>query len=413
MTHLQIAALVLGTAIVSASVSGLCLSLKMRQIVAYMLDALEDKELNFRFDEHRFFFRHYLRTLNRIRDLFEQGKKEIKEQEHFYGQILDQIETGIVTIDLTPRQEGNIVYLNNAALRILSLSNLRHVRQLSFINEELENCFNQITEGKERRCAYYNERGKITLAMNAVETRLQGKAVKIIVFNDVTQEATIHEDLSWNKLIRVLTHEIMNTVTPIASLSETLAKDVNRDRISENELEELRNGLNTITHSSNGLIQFVNNYRKLTHISTPVKSAFFVRELIGEVEHLTSSQRSAAGLDWEYLEKSDDILLYADMHQISQIIVNLVKNAIQAQANKLRITAEIDFAEAVIIKVYNNGIPIESANQDEIFVPFYTTKNDGTGIGLSLSRQIMRLHNGTIILERSDPNGTVFTLTFR
>lgn len=413
MTLLQIAALVIGTAVVSASVTGLWLSRRMRHKVAYMLDALEDKELNFRFDEHRFFFRHYLRTLNRIRDLFEQGKKEIKEQEHFYGQILDQMDTGIVTIDLTPKREGNIVYQNSAALRILGLSALRHVRQLSFINEELENCFNKIAEGKERRCAYYNERGKITLAMNAVETRLQGKAVKIIVFNDITQEATIHEDLSWNKLIRVLTHEIMNTVTPIASLSETLAKDVSGDRITANELEELRNGLDTITHSSNGLIQFVNNYRKLTHVSTPVKSAFYVRELIEEVEHLTSSQRTAAGLDWEYQEKSDDILLYADIHQISQILVNLVKNAIQAHADRLRITAEIDFAEAVVIKVYNNGIPIESANQDEIFVPFYTTKSDGTGIGLSLSRQIMRLHNGTLDLERSDKNGTVFTLTFR
>lgn len=413
MTLLQIAALVIGTAVVSASVTGLWLSRRMRHKVAYMLDALEDKELNFRFDEHRFFFRHYLRTLNRIRDLFEQGKKEIKEQEHFYGQILDQMDTGIVTIDLTPKREGNIVYQNSAALRILGLSALRHVRQLSFINEELENCFNQIAEGKEHRCAYYNERGKITLTMNAVETRLQGKAVKIIVFNDITQEATIHEDLSWNKLIRVLTHEIMNTVTPIASLSETLAKDVSGDRISANELEELRNGLDTITHSSNGLIQFVNNYRKLTHVSTPVKSAFYVRELIEEVEHLTSSQRTAAGLDWEYQEKSDDILLYADIHQISQILVNLVKNAIQAHADRLRITAEIDFAEAVVIKVYNNGIPIESANQDEIFVPFYTTKSDGTGIGLSLSRQIMRLHNGTLDLERSDKNGTVFRLIFK
>uniref|UniRef100_UPI0026335270 sensor histidine kinase n=1 Tax=Bacteroides acidifaciens TaxID=85831 RepID=UPI0026335270 len=205
---------------------------------------------------------------------------------------------------------------------------------------------------------------------------------------------------------RVLTHEIMNTVTPIASLSETLLQF---DKVDD----EIRNGLDSISQSSRGLIRFVESYRNLTRVAAPVKKAFFVRELAERVINLTKEQASEAGATCTYIEKSEDILLYADEGQISQIIINLVKNAIQAEADKIEITAEINLSECVIINVFNNGTPISKDSQDEIFIPFFTTKQDGTGIGLSLSRQIMRLHNGSLNLTRSDVNGTVFTLAFK
>ena len=149
-------------------------------------------------------------------------------------------------------------------------------------------------------------------------------------------------------------------------------------------------------------------HRSLTHVSAPVKKPFFVRELIDKVEHLTRESVHQAGAVFLYEEKSDDILLYADENQLSQVFVNLVKNALQAGATKIKITAEIDFAETIKIAVSNNGRPISAESQEEIFVPFYTTKQEGTGIGLSLSRQIMRLHNGTLTLARSDQRMTTF-----
>ena len=413
MNGLAVIGIALGSAAAGALLSGMYLSRKMRRKVAYMLDALEDRETNFRFDEHKFFFRNYYRTLNRIRSIFEKEKEELKEREHYYGNILERVRTAVVVIDLSPRREGRVLYCNATALHLLGLATFSHIRQLGSISDELVRAFEHSGDEQEQRCAFYNERGKITISLQTVETHLQGKDVRIVMFNDVTDEVARHEELSWNKLIRVLTHEIMNTVTPIASLSKALSEDLNIGSAAEIDRNELKMGLDTISKSSDGLIKFVNNYRTLTRVSTPNKSAFFVREIIEQVRHLTSSQVEMAGAVLTYTEKSEDILLYADAGQMVQILVNLVKNAVQAGASAIDISAEIDFAEAVVINVSNNGHPIDPQNQEEIFVPFYTTKQEGTGIGLSLSRQIMRLHNGTLDLVRSDEKGTCFRLIFR
>lgn len=406
-------ALAAASALSGALISGIYIARKMRHKIAYMLDALEDHETNFRFDERKLCFRRYYRTLNRVRVLFEREHDEVKAREHFYGQILERVGTAVVVTDLSPRREGRIVYHNGAALRLLGMAAFSHIRQLGTLSGELVTLFDELADGKEQRCSFYNERGKITASFAGVCTQLLDRPVKIVTFNDVTEEAGRHEDLSWNKLIRVLTHEIMNTVTPIASLSQSLSRSLEQTEREGLDTDELKMGLDTISSSSKGLIEFVGNYRRLTRVALPQKAPLFVRDLVGQVQHLTETLVAEAGAKFEYIEKSDDILLYADAGQISQILVNLVKNALQAQATLVSITAEIDFAESVVIRVYNNGQPIDVQNQEEIFVPFYTTKSDGTGIGLSLSRQMMRLHNGALDLERSDEKGTVFRLIFR
>ena len=405
--------LIIALMLVAALVSGFYFTHRMHKKVTYILDALEDKETNFRFNENTLFNRRYNRTLNRIRTLFEREKKDLEEQESFYAQMMGQVRTGIVVVDLSKRREGRIIYSNASALNLLGMATFSHLRQLSTISEELEQAFSAISENKETRCSYYNERGQLTISLTASETTLQGKTVKIVTFNDITGEMIHNEEISWNKLIRVLTHEIMNTVTPIASLSSMLSEGISQLKDGEQlDSNELKMGLDTIAASSSGLIKFVNSYRSLTRISSPVKKAFYVRELIEKVESLVHEQLSAAGAVFHYMEQSDDILLYADADQLSQVMVNLVKNALQAGATVIDIIAEINFAESVVITVKNNGSPITKENQEEIFVPFYTTKAEGTGIGLSLSRQIMRLHNGTIKLLCSDNQGTVFVLQF-
>lgn len=402
MSDSTIILIILAAIVLSSVIASFITSRKMRGKVSYMLDALEDKELNFRFDEKRLFGRRFNRTLNRLRNIFDKERHEIIEQEKYFGLMLDHVRTGVVVIE----QDGRVNYCNKTALSLLGIATFGHIRQLRPVSESLYNAFLTVTDSEEERASYYNESGKMTIALTASAATIGKSAVRVVAFNDISSEIAENEQQSWSKLIRVLTHEIMNTVTPIASLSETLLNFENVD-------EEVRNGLDTISQSSRGLIKFVDSYRNLTRVAPPVKRAFYFRELAERVISLTKEQALVSGAECIYIEKSDDILLYADEGQITQILINLVKNAIQAEARHIEITAEINLSEHVIINVTNDGSPISKESQEEIFVPFYTTKQEGTGIGLSLSRQIMRLHNGTLSLTRSDETSTVFTLTFR
>ena len=403
MTYSAIIPIIVATAVLTAVLTSLWTSGKMRRKVSYMLDALEDKELNFRFDESRLIGRQFNKTLNRLRSIFDKERHEIIEQEKYFGLMLDHVRTGVVVIE----ENGRINYCNSTALALLGIATFGHIRQLKPVSESLYEAFQTVAEGShEERASYYNESGKITISLTASKAKIGKNEVKVIAFNDISSEIAENEQESWSKLIRVLTHEIMNTVTPIASLSETLLK-------FDNVEEEVRSGLDTISQSSRSLIKFVESYRNLTRIAPPVKKAFFMRDLAERVINLSREQAVISGATCTYVEKSEDVLLYADEGQITQILINLVKNAIQADARNISITAEINLSEHIIINVTNDGRPISKESQEEIFVPFYTTKQEGTGIGLSLSRQIMRLHNSTLNLTRSDRNGTVFTLLFK
>ena len=220
-----------------------------------------------------------------------------------------------------------------------------------------------------------------------------------------------NEQESWTKLIRVLTHEIMNTVSPIASLSDALSHYV--DVPQESRDVDVKAGLETIASSSKDLIRFVESYRELAGVARPVKKAIMVDELVSKVIELTSQQCMDAGVSCSYIAETEDVLIYADESQISRILINLIKNAIQAEARHISITSGIDSEEQTIISVSNDGIPISPASREQIFIPFFTTKRDGSGIGLSLSRQIMLAHNGRLDLVRSDSQCTRFTLLFR
>ena len=220
-----------------------------------------------------------------------------------------------------------------------------------------------------------------------------------------------NEQESWTKLIRVLTHEIMNTVSPIASLSDALSHYV--DVPQESRDVDVKAGLETIASSSKDLIRFVESYRELAGVARPVKKALMVDELVLKVIELTRQQCMDAGVSCSYIAETEDVLIYADESQISRILINLIKNAIQAEARHISITSGIDSEEQTMISVSNDGIPISPASREQIFIPFFTTKRDGSGIGLSLSRQIMLAHNGRLDLVRSDSRCTRFTLLFR
>ncbi len=219
-----------------------------------------------------------------------------------------------------------------------------------------------------------------------------------------------HEQDSWTKLIRVLTHEIMNTVSPIASLSDAMARSVDENGRSELDIKA---GLETISDSSKNLIGFVQTYRQLSGVARPVRKALDLQELMDGVLALNSEYTASCGAVCSYRPEEPDLMIYADEGQISQILINLIKNALQAGAKHIDISAGMGKDDEVLIRVANDGEPIPVSAQEQIFIPFYTTKKEGSGIGLSLSRQIMRNHNGSIELVRSDEAGTEFLLVFR
>ena len=219
-----------------------------------------------------------------------------------------------------------------------------------------------------------------------------------------------HEQDSWTKLIRVLTHEIMNTVSPIASLSDMMAKSYDENGHSELDIKA---GLETISDSSKNLIGFVQTYRQLSGVAKPIRKALDLQELMDGVIALNSEYAASCGATCTYRPEEDDLMIYADEGQISQILINLIKNALQAGARHIDISARMGQDDEVIVRVANDGEPIPAAAQEQIFIPFYTTKKEGSGIGLSISRQIMRNHNGSIELVRSDESQTIFELTFR
>lgn len=393
--------IVLGGAVVAALTYIVTRALVRRKIIGkidFMSDALDSGESAFRYSEDHWSDRRLNRSLNRLRSIFEAEKSDIRERERYFGIMLDHVQSGVIVID-----GDKIDYSNVIARGFLGMSDISSLRQIERISPELANAFRSASE-VESKASFVSERGTVQFSISACTARLHGKDVSIVTFNDITLEMENNESESWTRLIRVLTHEIMNTVTPIASLSSALSQN-----LDAYDTEDVRSALGTISSSSEGLISFVQSYRSLTHIAAPVRKAFYLRDLVND--SVTIAQANWPSARVSYHELSEDIILYADYGQISQVMNNLIKNAVQAGASDIDITASIDKRERTVINVANNGEPISETGREQIFVPFYTTKGvSGTGVGLSLCRQIIRLNGGTINLTSSTHEATVFTI---
>lgn len=366
--------------------------------IDFMSDALDSGETAFRYSESRWRNRRLNKSLNRLRSIFEAEKADIRERERYFGTMLDHVQSGVIVID-----GEKIDYSNAVAKGFLGMAEISSLRQIGRISPDLANAFREASE-MESRASFISERGTVQFSISACTARLHGKEVSIVTFNDITREMENNESESWTRLIRVLTHEIMNTVTPVASLSSALSQ--NLDSYSA---EDIRSALGTIASSSEGLISFVQSYRSLTHISAPVRKAFYLKDLVNDSVNIAKANWPSVNV--LYLELSSDVILYADYGQMSQVLNNLIKNAVQAGAGNVSITASIDKREQTVIDIANDGEPISASGQEQLFVPFYTTKgSSGTGVGLSLCRQIVRLNGGTIKLSSSTQETTVFTI---
>jgi len=368
--------------------------------IDFMSDALGSGETSFRYSSDTRINRRLNNSLNRLRSIYENEKNEISERERYFALMLDHVQSGVLVID-----GESIRYVNKVALGLLGMSTLSSLRQVENLSHSLADVFRYAGSG-DMHASCPSERGELQFSVSACEAYLHGEPVRIVTFNDITNEMENNETESWTRLIRVLTHEIMNTVTPIASLSTSLSSEL--DQYSS---EDIRSALGTIASSSEGLISFVQSYRSLTHISAPAMKAFYFSEIVQDA--ITIARTNWPETEVSYKESENDIILYADPGQIAQVINNLVKNAVQAGASKVWIHTSIDKRDRVVIDVANNGEPISRSSQEQLFVPFFTTKgSSGTGVGLSLARQMVRLNNGHISLGSSEPGRTVFTLVF-
>ena len=400
-TNIGMLWIALGGAVIAALTYIVTRAATRRKLIGkidFMSDALDSGETAFRYSESRWRNRRLNKALNRLRSIFEAEKADIRERERYFGTMLDHVQSGVIVID-----GEKIDYSNTVAKGFLGMAEISSLRQIGRISPDLASAFREASE-MESRASFISERGTVQFSISACTARLHGKEVSIVTFNDITREMENNESESWTRLIRVLTHEIMNTVTPVASLSSALSQ--NLDNYSA---EDIRSALGTIASSSEGLISFVQSYRSLTHISAPVRKAFYLKDLVNDSVNIAKANWPSVNV--LYRELSSDVILYADYGQMSQVLNNLIKNAVQAGAGNVSITASIDKREQTVIDIANDGEPISASGQEQLFVPFYTTKgSSGTGVGLSLCRQIVRLNGGTIKLSSSTPEATVFTI---
>lgn len=360
--------------------------------VTFLFDAIDNGDFSFNFPTEKRFKEDKIlhQSLNRIKLFLQHTREEQMEREKYYEQILNAVDTGILVVD----SHDNILQHNQAALRLLDTDVLTHMNQV---------------------------KGKLKdehLAKHETQAMLKDKHVRIIALSDVSHELSNQEVDSWIKLIRVLTHEIMNTITPVTSLSETLLTRVTEDK-------DLKQGLETIHKTGTELLAFVNNYRRFTHVPQPQPALFYVEPFLERMALLCNHE-----VEIEVSPK--DLLVYADESLLSHVVTNLLKNAVEAFREKeredkqecrsadlqsaaskkafIRLQAYANAQESIIIDVSNNAGLIPEDVASHIFIPFFTTKPEGSGIGLSLSRQIMRVSGGSLSLLQDKAQGIT---TFR
>lgn len=366
--------------------------------VIFLFDAIDNVDFSFNFPMQGVSKNDRIlhQSLNRIKAFLQHTREEQMEREKYYEKILNIVDAGIMVVD----SHDNVLQHNQAALRLLDTDVLTHLNQ---VREKLKDEH---------------------LSKHETATMIKDKPVRIIAISDVSHELSNQEIDSWIKLIRVLTHEIMNTITPVTSLSETLLKELEEDMHWEGRFatcpnspkeKDLRIGLETIHKTGTELLSFVNNYRRFTHVPQPQPSLFYVEPFLNRMAMLCNHEVSIK-------VSPKDLIVYADESLIAHVVTNLLKNAVEAIKEKestevsedkhafIRIKAYANEQEAIVIDVTNNAGIIPDDIAAHIFIPFFTTKKEGSGIGLSLSRQIMRVSGGTLSLHQNKEENTT---TFR
>lgn len=376
---------VIGTLLIICSlfqIGGLVNKLNsFNQKLRIFFDAIEDKDNMLYFPEHNVSREQEKlnRSLNRINLLLAKTQSEYSRQEHFYRSLLEEVPSGVLAWD----SSGKIIMANSAALSLLGCQQLTLYRQLESLLQEKDR--------KER------------LSLSQSRMKLQNETITLLSIKDIGDELSDKESESWNKLSHVLTHEIMNTIAPIISLSQTLSAypDIN---------EKAVRGLRIIQTQSERLLQFTESFRHLSYLPQPEKKFFSLTSTLQNIRELLSGDFKESNISFSLACHPDAIYMEGDENQLSQVLLNLLKNSLQALEGKKegRISIHAQQNERISIDIEDNGPGIPPELQEKIFIPFFTTKSEGSGIGLNLCKQIIRLHGGHITIQESKPGKTVF-----
>lgn len=361
---------------------------------------------------------------NNVMKKFRDIRAEKEAQYTYLKTIVQHVGIGIITFD----KNGEIQILNTAAKQLLHIGQIKNVSNLKSISQALVDSFFMLKTGGRDLIKIERNGEEIQLAIYAIELTMRGEEFKLISLQNIKSELEEKEMEAWQNLIRVLTHEIMNSVTPISSLAGTveselgaqLQKNDEVSQISNEEVEDLYLAVQTIHRRSESLIKFVSDFRNLTRLTVPKLAPTKVRDLLDHVLMLLKFDIDKAGISMTCQIEPKDLQIIVDKDQIEQVLINLVKNAVQAleendeeeREKKLSISASDQGKNGIVISIKDTGPGIEEEALKKIFIPFFTTKKSGSGIGLSLSKQIMRQHKGSISVRSVLNQGTEFTLKF-
>jgi len=359
-------------------------------------------------------------TFEEVTDAFRKTRAEKEEHYRYLQTVVQHIGIGLIAF----QPNGEVELINTAAKKLLNIPHLKNIQSLTSFNLQLvETLFKLKPREKALIKVEYNNE-LFHLALYATEFKLRGKDFTLVSIQNIHSEIEETEIMAWQKLIRVLTHEIMNSITPISSLASTI-----NDLISESNLvirqdneenketvEDIHSAINTIQKRSQGLMHFVDAYRNLTLIPKPNFQIFSVNDLLKRIGNLMKTNIKQKNIIFKTTTRPENLSLTADPELVEQVLINLTLNALQAvdgiEKPRIDLVAELDSQSRIIIQVKDNGVGIPEENREKIFIPFFSTKEGGSGIGLSLSRQIMRLHQGSIGLHSEPGEGTIFTLKF-
>jgi nitrogen fixation/metabolism regulation signal transduction histidine kinase len=348
---------------------------------------------------------------NEVLTAFRQARAEKEANLQYLNTIVQHIGTGLITFDA----DGKVNLINNAALRMLDIYRLR---QLSELQETHPRLFELLVNLETGVRVLYNAPNDQPLAVQGTAIQMRGTWVRVVALQNIGNELQQKEVEAWQNLSRVLRHEIMNSMTPIISLVGTMRLIVNEDieptTTDHEAVVDLKEALSTLEKRSKGMMQFVNAYRNFTTLPKPTLRIIPVKELVQEVVQLLQPEMQTRGIEWNVDIEPEDLTIRADMDQLQQVLINLIKNALEAFHDSPKPLIEIRAYSPdnlkTIIHVADNGFGIEPEAMEQIFIPFYTTKKTGSGIGLSLSRQILQQHNGQLLVQSTVGTGTTFSL---
>lgn len=373
---------------------------KFNTKIKIFLNAVEDRENMIQFNENSSDqeMNALSHSLNHINELLARAKTESRKQEKFYYSLLEEVPNGV----LAWNAENKIMFVNSIALRLLGFEQLTLLRQLE---QQYPTFKNYITQGKTDGSFLLQSIHKKQLSLSLNRMKLDSEIITLLAIKDISNELSEKENESWSKLTRVLTHEIMNTIAPIVSLSQTLLLHQSTDG-------KVARGLQVIREQSERLMEFTESYRHLSYMPDPVKKYFSLTALVHNLSMLLQSDFKEAHIRFTLSSTPSDIRIAGDERQLSQVFLNLLKNSMQSLEGKEngQITITLKKTDKLHIRITDNGRGISAELQEKIFVPFFTTKAEGMGIGLSLCRQIIKKHGGDFYLKESQKESTTFVI---